>query len=95
MTVKWIMHVPVISTGHLTMESANIEITPDFEGPGYLYAIPTQGGFMVYGGEDALENPEIPDDLRNVLSWALWNGYDWVRFDPDGDRIEELPWYEW
>lgn len=95
MTVKWIMRVPVISTGHLTFKTANTEITPDFEGPGGLYAVSTPGGFMVYGSDDALEDPEIPDDLRNVLAWTLERGYDWVRFDPDGGRIEELTWYEW
>lgn len=91
----WMMHVPVISTGHLTEETANTEITPDFEGPGGLCAVPTPGGFMTYSCGDVSEDPEIPDDLKQALVWALELGYDWVRFDADGDRIEELPWYEW
>ena len=95
MTDKWIMHVPVISTGHLTEATANIKITSGFEGPGGLYTIPTPNGFMVYSDDDVLEDPEIPDDLKCVLAWAEINGYEWVRFDPDGSTIEELPRYEW
>ena len=95
MTDKWIMHVPVISTGHLTEETANTEVTLDFEGPGGLYVVATPGDFMVYNSGHVSEDPEIPNDLKQVLAWAEANGYEWVRFNADGDRIEELPWYEW
>lgn len=97
MTVKWIMHVPVISTGHLTEETANTEITSDFEGPGGLYTLLTGNGFMCFFEEPHTDwgAPDFPEDMLRVAVWAEANGYEWVRFDADGDRIEELPWYEW
>ena len=35
-----------------------------------------------------------PKDLAEVLDWAKANGIAWVKFDPDGSVIDDLPVYE-
>lgn len=43
---------------------------------------------------EMLEEMELPKDLFDVVSWAFNNGHEWVRLDSDGDRVEDLPYYE-
>lgn len=35
-----------------------------------------------------------PSDLAAVLDWAEANGIAWVKFDPDGSVIDDLPTYD-
>lgn len=92
----WVMHVPVLSTGHLTYKTANAEITPDHNGPGDLLTIRFPEGFLVFcSDESVLVDIDVPGDLRACLKWAQTNGYEWLRFDSAGDQVGELPVYEW
>ncbi len=95
--IEWVMHVPVLSTAHLTFETANTEIK-DNRGPGGLYTVPFAEGFIVFSsdsGEDLVGDPEIPPDMLTCMKWAGKHGFEWVRFDSAGDVVEELPTYEW
>lgn len=95
--IGWVMHVPVLSTKHLTFGTMNAEIK-DLQGPGGLFTVSFLGGFLVYvggNGEDLEGDPEIPPDLIACLKWAREHGYDeWIRFDSHGTVVEELPRYE-
>lgn len=86
----WIMNVPVLSTHHLTPETANTEVK-DFTGPGELFTVLFDEGFMVF----VEHAPDVPDDLMVVGKWARENGYSWVRFSGVGGTVKDLPVYEW
>lgn len=49
---------------------------------------------MFYNTEDPdfLED-DVSPDLLDVFRWAYDRGSEWVRVDPDADRVEELPYY--
>lgn len=99
MKEKWVMCVPVLSTGHLSSDTNNEEITIDFDGPGRSHCVPMDRGFMMYIGKVTKEefdywHSDLPDDLRIVAHWAINNEHEWIRFDADGDYYDELPRYE-
>ncbi len=92
----WVMKAPVISTGHLTRATAD-ELgchPPQQDNAFDVIAIPTGYGVMVHC-KSASELAGAPPDLRRCGTWARKFGFDWLRFDADGDVVAELPWYEW
>ena len=68
-----------------------------------LIAAPIEGGLIVHVNEDVVSaaergeliEPELPPDLLNAICWAKANGYDWIRFDEDGDAVPNLKIYPW
>lgn len=90
----WIMRVPVISTRHI-QESTMRAITEQDENLPTV-ACPTPWGAFVGVGQTEQDdaNLEYPD-LFPVFTWAERSGYEWVRFDAEGDDIDDLPVYEW
>ena len=91
----WIMRVRVLSAGHLTMDTANEQITSDFEWVGGTYAVRMPEGLMLYVPTAAECDLDLPDDLRAVVEWAHAADHEWIRFDPDGDVEPSLPLYDW
>lgn len=97
-TPKWVMTVPVLSTGHLTPETCKgIEedaSNSTFEIYGF-YAVTFDTGWMFYNTEDIemLEEMDLPEDLYNLMVWAYNNDHEWVRVDSAGDRIDDLAYY--
>lgn len=90
---KWVMTVPVISTAHLTAKNRYDPPIDDDELYGLL-AVPLLGGLMVHVGEDYAHDPDMPEDLVKAAQWAQDLGYEWLRFDCDGDVIADLPIYD-
>lgn len=93
----WVMQCPVISTGHLTADVAArfAEAMPGGEFFYGLYHAPTtHGGFVACPDETVLDD-EVPRCLRDCMRWAMREGFEWLRFDADGDQIGELTVYEW
>ena len=83
----WDRKVADISTGHLTeltREVLGLNTYPD-------YVMRGDYGFLVFVTED---HARVPDDLRPVLNAARDQGFDYVMFDADGPRVDDLPWYE-
>lgn len=37
----------------------------------------------------------LPKDLRKVYEWAIGQKLDWLKFDPDGQVVPELPVCDW
>lgn len=37
----------------------------------------------------------LPKDLRKVYEWAIEQNLDWLKFDPDGQTVPELPVCNW
>lgn len=96
---RWIMQVPVISTGHLTrwtfdeVSSSAHKLKLRADPPGLSF-IPIEDGLLVSFAGETLIN-KLPADLRGCIQWAFAHGYQWLRFDCDGDTIAELPQYSW
>lgn len=91
---RWLMHVPVISTGHVSREDSDALL----DGGGSLVMAQLDGG---EGGvilclddlEDVEENYSL--QLFQLLSAFQDLGYDYLRLDPDGDRVKGLRWFDW
>jgi len=81
----YVMQVPVISTAHLPGPSA-------LEDASLLYAT-YEGGWFVYMDDEL--DVDTPKWYEDVWKWAQPKGYKWVRFDCDGDFIDELERYGW
>jgi hypothetical protein len=89
----------ILSTGHVSKETADLlnghnSTWPCVGGP---YS---EHGWFVYCHEEqgSLEVPRdfIPDDLFAVMTYAREkHGAHNVLLDCDGDRVDDLPYYEW
>lgn len=79
-----------VSTGHLNtatledLQSGRIE---------WVITYPNEYGAFVLVTDALMES--VPEDLRNVMNWAREHGIHWVKLDPDGTVINDLPWREW
>lgn len=76
---------PVISTIHM----------PGTEAISKLMALEVPAADWMYGGfvlvTQDVDRGDATAWLRPIEAWALKNGYSWVRFDCDGDELDELP----
>lgn len=91
----WVMKCPVLTTGHLTGDVAAglTEVLPgeDFHG---LDVMIGAFGAMVRCVDEEEVLKSVPACLRTALAWAIAEGFDWVRFDAEGDQIGDLTVYE-
>lgn len=99
MTNRWIMHVPVLNTGHLTEDDAGY-----FESGDSLAHDLGDDGYLIFCGELSDEHPDgtHPNDIEDrpginaCMEWARHNGSNgWLRFAESGDDVDELPRYDW
>ena len=89
-----VMHAPVISTNHLD-KTTRIKLSEDrnvFD----LYRFVYDHGVFVFASDETvfLSRPsceDIPTDLVECFRWAWKEGFEWIRFDTDGDVIGSLP----
>lgn len=86
-----VIRVADLSTGHVTRETMD-DLQADIAAQARAGATYPEGCWL-FVPEDADED-EAPS-LRAVFSWARKNGFDWIRLDADGCRVEDLPFYEW
>lgn len=95
-TGYWVMRCPVISTAHMTEDVAQelADTLPGEDVFGCYCAVTGHGGF-VRAPDDEAEFESLPVSLRDCLRWAKREGFEWLRFDADGDQIGELTVYEW
>lgn len=92
----WTTHMPVLSTGHITLETSQM-LHRVHEAPGDLPGV-TMCAEYVAGFFVRLDGTEhLPDDLSAILKWMGEQGFDdyWVRLDADGDQVEGLLVYVW
>ena len=88
----WIMTVPVLSTAHLPM--------PVFD---LLEGIPQAGHTGTINGIGALlaieqegdQDPSGSPELDALLLYVARKGYSYLRLDPDGEVIGDLPQFDW
>lgn len=90
-----IMKTLVLSTGHVSKETAEFL---DACGVAGNFLIVTSVPFGDYGWlvpTCAAEEGGCPADLKVVLEFAARHDCTWVRLDCDGNRIDDLPSWEW
>lgn len=88
----WIMHVPVVSTAHIKPEDDDRLCTDDIgNGPvmanlnlGWLLSIDDLAYFEGYS-----------DAFLHLLETFHHLGFHYLRLDPEGDRLDDLPQFEW
>lgn len=87
----WVMTAPVISDGHLTEKVATelVHVLPGEEFHGTAVMIGSHGALVSCDELETLSKT-APECLRKSLEWASGQGFEWVRFDEDGDIIEGL-----
>lgn len=92
-----VMHAPVISAAHLD-KTTRIKLSEDrnaFD----LYRFVYDHGVFVFASTEAdlLSRPnceDIPTDLAECFRWAWQEGFEWIRFDTDGDVIGSIPLFD-
>ena len=88
-----------ISTAHYSQETDKflqnvVDETQDFS----LKVIDTGAGFIIPAMIDALDTDDldvIPEGLMAVMGYAEAKGCLYIRFDRDGELIDDLPTWEW
>lgn len=92
----WVMQAPVISEGHLTedVHEALMGTLPGEDFNGALCLIGGHGALVRCDDIDLLSKG-APACLRKSLEWAKGEGFEWVRFDTDGDVIAALELHDW
>lgn len=90
MSDRWILTVPVISTAHLR-EETYARLLGEIAWGRRAGAISGEQCWVFVGENTNDEGCE----LHGVCAWAREEGYEYVRFDGNGDRIESLPTYNW
>jgi hypothetical protein len=87
--------IPVISTGHLTMDEANPPDANAFP----TYAMVGEFGFVIYAGPSSDwgddECREAFPNLARCVDWAHGNGFRYLRIDCDAEAIDGLEVFEW
>jgi hypothetical protein len=85
---NWVMTIPVLSTNHI----------PGPEAMDLMLATQASAcddcGYLNFVHLDEIDKDV--EDWLEMIADRIYNKYDtyWVRFDPDGDVIPDLPTYE-
>lgn len=87
----------VISTGHVSRQTAAIlDATPSVRLPCVSGGHGEYGWFLYAESENSrVGDQRIPDDLFHVMEWVRRQGFRYVLLDRDGDRIDDLEWFDW
>ena len=93
----WIMVVPVINTRHLpqvTYDNLAVLFTEgDMVPSGYLR--PGVGKLIRLNVDEVREAGITDPVLKKVFYYVMNRGYTHVRFDPDGEVLEDLEQFDW
>ena len=82
--------VAVISTAHLTPETANM-LNEGSMNP-TTAPTPTRYGWLVITN---IVDKATPPDLQKLLDWARKQGCLYLMLDCDADTVDALPQYDW
>lgn len=93
---QWEMVVPVLSTDHLAREAhywLHDKSAQGFRGEGYVHKVP--GGWFIFLGDDTPQDWFGVPCMPEIIAWFRcgYEGQTWIRFDDDGDIIDDLPTY--
>lgn len=83
-----------LATGHVSESTMDWLNKAPCVSPAMTIA-PYEYGAFVSVPDAPLEHADLPEDLRDVLSFARDNGCVVVRLDADGDAVDGLPWFDW
>lgn len=91
--MKWTMHVPVLSTAHAPSLGSLVNLC-DKSLSAVDYGLDI---IFVYLDADESWDEEWEQWVAPIAAFLRehYPGESWIRFDPDGDIVPELPTYEW
>lgn len=88
----WIMVAPVISTAHIRPED-DARLQNDDIGNGPVMANLKPGYLLCI--DDLTDFEGYSDGMLHLLETFHHLGFHYLRLDPDGDRLDDLPQFEW
>jgi hypothetical protein len=83
-----------LSTSHITQETCDQLVYTEYR-EGWPSIYPNEYGAFIPVHTCASREAQGPPDLAYVLDFARANNIQWIKFDPDGHVIDDLPTYEW
>lgn len=86
--MKWTMHVPVLSTTHAPSMGSLVNLC------GKSLSAVDYGLDIIFVYLDEVWDEEWVAPIAAFLK-EHYPGESWIRFDPDGDIVPELPTYGW
>lgn len=100
-----IMQVLVVNSGHITKEESELFEAASLDTTGNSVELPGnmsgpmswQYGWMFYIGErgDSVTTEGMSPGLAAVIELAWNEKIEWVRFDCDGPKLDNIPTYDW
>jgi hypothetical protein len=88
----WIMHVPTVSTQHIS-PADNARLQQDDIGNGPVMAALNPGYLLSI--DDLAEFEGYSDAFLHLLETFHHLGFHHLRLDPDGNLLDDLPQFEW
>lgn len=83
-----------LSTAHITSQTAEfIDKGLIKESNIHCYPKNEYGWFLNINSVTIAQN--LPEDLKNVINYAVNHGYSFICFDRDAEEIDDLETYEW
>lgn len=85
--------MPVISTGHLDKETADLFSRLGDKNE-WCPCLAWDYGWILYLDDVFDEGPQC---LNDICDWLQKHGFHdcWVRLDRDAEQVEDLPYYDW
>jgi hypothetical protein len=95
-TETWIMHVPVVSTAHMHKSDDQKLHTESYE-TDMNHAVRMFGGLGYLLEIDDLADFEegYSDAFLHLIETFHNLGFHYLRLDPDGNDLDDLPTFEW
>jgi len=86
----------VLSTAHLTQDDAELIDSISLEGNEMIFARDAQLFIKLYGGAPALNvRGDYSETLKNIIKWAIGEGYLLIEFDADALYYDLFPTFDW
>ena len=86
---NWIMHVPVLTSAHLTLATSMLLANGEIDS---AVVAPYGEGMFLWVGCSPIPD-DMPTDLQAFVLWAQQHGYEWVRLDAIGTEFAGLHTY--
>ena len=87
------------STGHITREDMHLLDVPDEDMPDPCIG-KTTGGWLLWvfhemESIESLSNIGFSPEFVSLIKYARAHGCERIQLDQDGDRLDELPFFDW
>ncbi|MGH8159303.1 MAG: hypothetical protein ACREPQ_14375 [Rhodanobacter sp.] len=90
----WVSAMPVLSTLHI--DQATSQQLADGMWGEQIDVVAYDEGFFGKVPDQECDLEDLPTCLLDIVAWCRGQGFDqWFRIDSVGDRVDDLPTYQW